>query len=73
MYHYYRKDSSYVRSAIFRVYKGQCAFCGTNIEPRYMHVDHILPTNKPEALSEEIKKYIQELENDGFIQDSSLI
>lgn len=70
MYHYYRKDSSYVRSAIFRVYKGQCAFCGTNIEPRYMHVDHILPTNKPEALSEEIKKYIQELENDGFIQDS---
>ena len=35
-----------------------------------MHVDHILPTNKADINDEEVKQYIEELEKDGFIQDS---
>lgn len=69
-YHYYRKDSSYVRDALFKAYGGKCFYCGISLEPRHMHVDHILPTNKSVINDKEVKRYIKELEDAGFIQDS---
>lgn len=69
-YHYYRKDSSYVRDALFKAYGGKCIYCSISLEPRHMQVDHILPTKKSEINDEEVKRYIQELEDEEFIQDS---
>ena len=60
LYHYYRKDSSYVRDALFKAYGGKCFYCGISLEPRHMHVDHILPTNKSVINDEEVKRYIKE-------------
>ena len=65
-YHYYRKDSSYVRDALFKAYGGKCFYCSISLEPRHMQVDHILPTNKSEINDEEVKRYIQELEDDRY-------
>ena len=70
LYHYYRKDSSYVRDALFKAYGGKCFYCSISLEPRHMHVDHILPTKRSGISDEEVKRYIQELEDKGFIQDS---
>ena len=69
IYHPYKKDSSYLREALYKVYGHKCAYCSRNLELRYMHVDHILPTNRAET-DGETKQYIQELVKDGFIQDS---
>ena len=46
MYHPYKKDSSYVREALYKVYGCKCSYCNANLELRHMHVDHILPTNR---------------------------
>ena len=70
LYHYYRKDSSYVRDALFKAYGGKCFYCSISLEPRHMHVEHILPTKRSGISDEEVKRYIQELEDKGFIQDS---
>lgn len=70
MYHPYKKNSSYLRNAIYKVHKGQCIYCGTRIEPRYMHVDHILPSNRPNTQDDDVLNYMSELERDGFVQDS---
>ena len=35
-----------------------------------MHIDHILPTNMPQDIKEDVTEYIKELEEEGFIQDS---
>ena len=70
MYHPYRKDSSYIREALYKAYDGKCSYCTKRIELRHMHVDHILPTNRPEKYEGDVKQYIQELEKDGFVQDS---
>ena len=71
MYHPFKKSSSYLRDAIFREYKCKCSYCGNPIpQIRYMHVDHILPTNLPQCIDDEVSDYITELELDGFIQDS---
>lgn len=70
MYHPYKKDSSYLREAIYRAYNGKCFYCSANLKLRYMHIDHILPSRRAENNDEEIKKYVQELEQNGFEQDS---
>lgn len=70
MYHPYKKDSSYVREALYKVYGCKCSYCNTSLELRHMHVDHILPTNRAEIVDEEVKQYIQELKKEGFVQDS---
>ncbi len=70
MYHPYDQRSSYLREALYRAYDCKCVYCTESIKLRYMHVDHILPTNKNETYDEEVKQYIQELEKDGFVQDS---
>ena len=59
MYHKYRKDSSYVREALYSVYEGKCAYCTHKIEYRHMHVDHILPTNLG-TVDDDVQLYIQE-------------
>ncbi len=70
MYHPFNKNSSYLRSALLKAYKEKCPYCGTLLQARYMHVDHILPTNKPSNIDDEMALYICELEGKGFILDS---
>lgn len=71
MYHEYKKTSSFLRNAIYQTYKHKCQYCGRLIpQIRYMHIDHILPTNMPQYIEEDVTEYIKELEEEGFIQDS---
>lgn len=70
MFHPYRKDSSYLRAALFKSYKEKCAYCGRTIQQRDMHIDHIIPSNKQEIVDEEVKNYIAELVENGFVVDS---
>lgn len=70
MYHQYRKDSSYLRNALYKTYNGKCIYCGTDIQQRHMQVDHILPTNRPEIHDPDMIQYIKELEENNFIPDS---
>lgn len=70
MFHPYRKDSSYLRAALFSTYKEKCAYCGRKIQQRDMHVDHVVPSNMGTCYDAEVKQYLMELENSGFILDS---
>ncbi len=70
MYHPFNKKSSYLRNALFKEYNERCPYCGSLMQARYMHVDHILPTHKPASISDDMALYISELEGKGFIQDS---
>ncbi len=70
MYHYYRKDSVFLRTAMFYAYERKCVYCGLALQPRGMHIDHILPTSMRETSDRETLEYIQELEKSGFIRDS---
>ena len=70
MFHPYKKDSSYLRTAIFVSHKEKCAYCGRTIQQRDMHVDHIIPSNMGECHDDEVKQYLFELENAGFTVDS---
>lgn len=70
MYHPYRKDSTWLRQALYDVYQKKCVYCGTLLQPRHMQVDHIMPTNPESFQDNDIAKYLEELEQDGFVQDS---
>lgn len=70
MFHPYRKDSSYLRAALFSSYKEKCVYCGRKIQQRDMHVDHVLPSNIGVCNDDEVKQYLSELENTGFVLDS---
>lgn len=70
MFHSYRKDSSYLRAAMFKSYKEKCAYCGRTIQQRDMHIDHIIPSRQREITDSEIRKYIIELDQEGFVVDS---
>ena len=70
MYHHYRKDSVWLRQALLDAHQGRCAYCGTLLQPRFMQVDHIVPTNPEPLQDSDIIQYIEELKQDGFIQDS---
>jgi hypothetical protein len=69
MYHPYNKNSSHLRNALYKEYNGKCVYCGLKIQPRHMHVDHILPT-KIKNIDDAVAQYILELKKEGFIQDS---
>ena len=69
MFHPYKKESSYLRAAIFKSYKERCAYCGQNLQQRAMHIDHIIPTSMGISKDKEVQNYLTELENDGFIVD----
>lgn len=62
MFHSYRKDSSYLRTAIFKSYKEKCAYCGRRIQQRDMHIDYIIPSNRQEKIDDEVKEYLIELQ-----------
>lgn len=70
MFNSYRKDSSHLRTAIFRSYKGKCEYCGRTIQQRDMHIDHIIPVNRRLITDDEVRAYIAELEEKNFITDS---
>lgn len=70
MYHPYRKDSSYLRMAIFKSYKEKCTYCGRIIQYRDMHIDHIIPSKQQEITDNEVKDYLIELNEKGFIVNS---
>lgn len=69
MYHPYRKDSSYLRTAIFTSYHEKCSYCGRTIQARDMQVDHIIPTNLGVCNDPNVNQYLSELESAGFIRD----
>lgn len=70
MFHPYRKDSSYLRAAMFKPYKEKCVYCGRTIQQRDMHIDHIIPSNQREKIDDEVREYLIELNEKGFIVDS---
>lgn len=70
MFHPYRKDSSYLRAAMFKSYKEKCVYCGRTIQQRDMHIDHIIPSNQREKIDDEVREYLIELNEKGFIVDS---
>ena len=69
MYHPYRKDSSYLRTAIFTSFHEKCSYCGRTILARDMQVDHIIPTNLGVCNDPNVNQYLSELESAGFIRD----
>lgn len=70
MFHPYRKDSSYLRAAMFKSYKEKCAYCGRTIQQRDMHIDHIIPSNRQEKTDDKVREYLIELREKGFVVDS---
>lgn len=70
MYHRYSKSNPLVRKALYEAYSNKCAYCGDLIQPKNMHVDHILATKAKKEDDIEFNRYIDELMKDGFIIDS---
>lgn len=70
MYHHYSKNDPRVRKALYEAYSKKCAYCGDPIQPKNMHVDHILATNAKKSDDNDFNQYIDELNSDGFILDS---
>lgn len=70
MFHPYRKDSMYLRSAIFASHNKKCTYCGRPMQQRDMHVDHIIAQNMETSHNEEVIQYLKELEKVGFVVDS---
>lgn len=70
MYHHYSKNDPHVRKALYEAYSKKCAYCGDLIQPKNMHVDHILATNAKKSGDNDFNQYIDELNSDGFILDS---
>ena len=68
-FHPFKKESSYLRTAIFRIYKEKCAYCGRTIQQRDMHIDHIIPSNMSACNDTDVDQYLQELERLGFVRD----
>lgn len=70
MYHHYSKNDPLVRKALYEAYTKKCAYCGDLIQPKNMHIDHILATNAKKSDDSDFNQYMDELNNDGFILDS---
>lgn len=70
MYHPYSKNNPLVRKALYEAYSRKCAYCGDLIQPKNMHIDHILATNSKKVDDNEFNQYVDELTSDGFVIDS---
>ena len=70
MYHHYKKESSYLRNAIWEEYNNKCYYCTHLVALRDMHIDHILPTNAETVHDAETLEYLSELDKNGFDYDS---
>jgi len=55
---------------MYEAYSRKCAYCGDLIQPKNMHVDHILATKAKKENNIEFNQYIDELMRDGFLLDS---
>ena len=55
---------------MFKSYKEKCVYCGRTIQQRDMHIDHIIPSNQREKIDDEVREYLIELNEKGFIVDS---
>lgn len=70
MFHPYRKDSSYLRGAIFASYNEKCTYCGRLMQQRDMHIDHVIAQHMESSHDEDVLQYLFELEQENFIVDS---
>lgn len=70
MFHPYRKDSSYLRGAIFASYNEKCTYCGRLMQQRDMHIDHVVAQHMESSHDEDVLQYLFELEQENFIVDS---
>ena len=70
MYHPFSKNDPLVRKALYEAYSKKCAYCGDLIQPKNMHIDHILATNAKKENDIKFNRYIDELMSDGFLLDS---
>lgn len=70
MFHPYRKDSSYLRGAIFSSHNEKCAYCGRLMQHRDMHIDHIVAQHMESTHDKDVLQYLFELEQESFIVDS---
>lgn len=70
MYHPYKKDNIYLRTAIFESYGEKCVYCGRRIQQRDLHIDHVLPLHFEGSENQELSSYLDELNQSGFIADS---
>ncbi len=70
MYHPYPKNNPLLRKALYEAYSKKCAYCGDLMQPKNMHVDHILATNSKKDGDPEVNRYLDELMQNGFILDS---
>ena len=73
IYHYCEKEDKILRKALYKVYNGKCAYCGTDLlRETDMQVDHILPSKpeKKEIKGYETKMYLATLEERGFVLET---
>lgn len=70
VYHAASKNDSYVRKALYEAYRHKCAYCGDLVQPKNMHVDHILATNPSLKRDADFDTYYSELLERGFNPDS---
>ena len=61
-----KKENTLLRKALYHAYGEKCMYCGETIPYKQMQVDHILATNHVDPGDDETKKYIEELEKNGF-------
>lgn len=69
-FHRYPKDNPRVRKAIYEAYNHRCVYCGDLLQPKNMHVDHILASKAEKSTDPEFNKYLEELFQSGFSVDS---
>ena len=69
MYHHYSKNDQYLRKALYEEYDKKCFYCGDTLQPKNMHVDHILASNYQHNSDETFNDYLNELIQNGFIFD----
>lgn len=70
MYHPCSKNDPHIRKALYEAYSNKCSYCGDLIQPKNMHVDHILATNAKKSDDSALNQYIDELMDGGFVLDS---
>lgn len=66
MYHFYKKENSYLRRALYEVYGKKCVYCGEWLKPKDMQVDHILAVNAVGSYDPDFGQYLTELQANGF-------
>ena len=66
VYHKLSRRDPYLRKALFEVYAEKCAYCGDLLQPKNMHVDHILAARAKASNDVDFNAYLDELRGKGF-------